>query len=122
MSEYSSVTLELLVDESSLRDDLWLDDLALLELNEFLLRKTSVVIDMDAVKTLGDIRASLGPVASVPVVSKLSRVPTQRLMSGPEGSGRARWALRVGEWAPTDAEFESVLRKVPPARREKVRC
>ena len=106
--EYAAISPRQLVDSASLRDDLWMDDLALLDLADFIEEAAPLVKlpkRWDGIQTLGDLKQLL------PKSTLAPRVPCVK--------GRCRWIVRVGDWQPSEAEFEKALRLVPEERREK---
>lgn len=111
-----------LVRTTRLRDDLWLDDLALCDLADHL-RTVGFDVDLsrlEAATTVGDVCVSKRREAAF----FLSRPqpPTQDLLGPPAPpavNASARWVVDVASWKPTDAEWQRALALVPPETRDR---
>lgn len=87
-----------------------MDDLALMDLEEFLSERfAGLSLNMDKLETVGDLKRELAKVSS----PSSSSLPTTR--------GRGRYVVKVGEWNPSDEEWERALLLVNQERRDKIR-
>lgn len=104
-------------EATKLREELWLDDLGLLELGEYLQSKLSFRVDAkewDEIFTVGDLTRRLVQQNGSLIVSSLAPE-----VSGAD-TGRVRWVVKVGGWNPSKEEWTRALSLLPTERREKV--
>merc|ERR1711991_957589 len=92
--EYESISPRSLVDSADLKEDLWLDELAMMELQSYVSEEVpEAQIDWNTIETLGDLKKCIDPASAD---------------GGERVAGRTRWMIRVQDWNPSPEEFERV--------------